>query len=92
MKYKVNDSCIGCRRSLFRRTFQPQHHWFCHRFCADDGIGCGDGVIVFCGKHGNYILLQICYPHGRTYYPQRHPYRVPKGTIGLLLPKHHGLR
>ena len=57
MKYKVNDSCIGCRRSLFRRTIQPQHHWFCHRFCADDGIGCGDGVIVFCGKLGNYILL-----------------------------------
>ena len=33
--------------SFRRRTFQYRHHWICNRICADDGAGCGVGMIFY---------------------------------------------
>ena len=40
---------------------------------------------------GLQSALQVCHPHGWAYHPQRHSNRVPKGTISLMLPFHHGM-
>lgn len=47
IRRRRNVLCGGRRtdsRGLVGRAFQPEYHWFCHRFCVDDDFGCSYGI------------------------------------------------